>query len=83
VAITFTSRQFNRDPSGVKRAALSGPVFITDRDKPSLVVLSIEQYERLTGREPSLLDLLMPGDGHDFEFEPPKAQLASRPEELD
>lgn len=83
MTVTFTSRQFNRDPGGVKRAAMAGPVFITDRDKPSLVVLSIEQYERLAGRGRSLLDVLMPEDDQDFAFEPPKAQLVSRPAELD
>ena len=58
---TFTSREFNRDPGSVKRAALSGPVFITDRDRPSLVVLAMRDYERLTGGGRSLLDVLMPG----------------------
>jgi prevent-host-death family protein len=80
---TFTSREFNRDPGSIKRAALSGPVFITDRNKPSLVVMAIKDYERLAGRGMSLLDVLMPDDDQDFDFEPPKAHLASRPAELD
>lgn len=80
---TFTSRDFNRDPGRVKRAAMSGPVFITDRNRPSLVVMAIKDYERLAGRGISLLDLLMPDDGQDFDFEPPKAELRSRPLDLD
>jgi hypothetical protein len=32
---------------------------------------------------PSLLEALTPGDDHDFEFEPPKAQLISRPANFD
>jgi len=81
--VTFTSREFNRDPGSIKRAALSGPVFITDRNKPSLVVLAIKDYERLAGRGTSLLDVLMPDDDQDFDFEPPRAHIAGRPAELD
>lgn len=80
---TFTSRDFNRDPGSIKRAAQSGPVFITDRNKPSLVVLAIRDYERLAGRGMSLLDLLMPGDDQDFDFEPPRAGIAARAADLD
>lgn len=80
---TFTSREFNRDPAGIKRAALSGPVFITDRNKPSLVVLTIKDYERLAGRGLSLLDILTPDDDQDFDFEPPKAGVAARVVEWD
>lgn len=80
---TFTSREFNRDPGSIKRAAQFGPVFITDRNKPSLVVLAIRDYERLAGHGASLFDLLMPDDDQDFDFDPPKAQIASRPAELD
>ena len=80
---TYNSRDFNRDPGSIKRAALSGPVFITDRNKPALVVLAIKDYERLAGRGTSLFDLLMPSDDQDFDFEPPKAQLTARPADLD
>lgn len=80
---TFTSRDFNRDPGSIKRAALSGPVFITDRNKPSLVVMAIKDYERLAGRGTSLLDVLMPDDEQDFDFEPPKARIAARVADLD
>src|SRR3546814_380022 len=79
---TFTSRDFNRDPGSIKRAALSGPVFITDRNKPSLVVLAIKDYERLAGHGLSLFDILMPGDDQDFDFEPAKARVRSRPAEI-
>ena len=83
MAVTFTSRDFNRDPGRIKRAALSGPVFITDRNKPSLVVLTIKDYERLACRGMSLLDVLMPDADQNFEFDPPKARIASRPAALD
>lgn len=83
MSATFTSRDFNRDPGSIKRAALSGPVFITDRNKPSLVVLAIKDYEQLAGRGRTLFDVLMPDDDQDFDFDPPRSGIASRPAELD
>jgi prevent-host-death family protein len=47
---TFTSRQYNQDASAVKRAAKDGPVIITERGKPALVLMSYAAYERLKGR---------------------------------
>ena len=79
----FTSREFNRDPASIKRAAMAGPVFITDRNRPSLVVMAMRDYEKLAGHGSSLLDLLMPDDDQDFDFDPPKARPLSRPAELD
>lgn len=38
-ATTMTSREFNQDTSRAKRAAESGPVFITDRGPPHSRVL--------------------------------------------
>jgi prevent-host-death family protein len=65
----LTSREFNQDTSA-KRAARRGPVFITDRGRPAHVLLTIEEYQRLTGGNMSLAEALaQPGDA-DFEFEP-------------
>jgi prevent-host-death family protein len=83
MTMTFTSRDFNRDPGRIKRAAQAGPVFITDRNQPSLVVLAIQDYARLAGRGGTLFDLLLPDDEQDFAFEPPKAQPAARPTDLE
>jgi prevent-host-death family protein len=59
---TLTSREFNQDTSRAKRAADEGPVFITDRGTPAHVLLSIDDYRRLTSEEPTIGDLLaMPG----------------------
>lgn len=59
---TFTSRDFNREPGHIKRAAANGPVFVTDRGKPSIVVLSHADYQRLSAANGSLLEALaMPG----------------------
>lgn len=60
---TLSSRQFNQHTSEAKKAAGKGPVFITDRSRPAYVLLSIEDYQRLTGGQQKIADLLaMPGD---------------------
>ncbi len=41
----FTSREFNQDTSRAKREARNGPVFITDRGKPTHVLMTIETYD--------------------------------------
>ncbi len=38
---TLSSRQFNQDTSGAKKAANRGPVFITDRGRPAHVLLTM------------------------------------------
>ncbi len=55
---TLSSREFNQDISRAKDAAAEGPVFITDRGKPALVLLCIEEYQRLTGARGSIVDSL-------------------------
>ena len=76
---TLSSREFNQDTSGAKRAAADGPVFITDRGVPAHVLLTIEDYRRLSGDEPSIADLLgMPGAA-DIEFDPPRMNLVTKP----
>jgi len=60
---TMTSREFNQHASDAKKAALKGPVFITDRGRPAHVLLSIDEYRRLTGQQMSLADALAQEDG--------------------
>ena len=70
---TLSSREFNQDASGAKRAAKKGPVFITDRGKPAHVLLSIEDYRRLAGSGGSIIDLLSLEGAGDIAFDPPRA----------
>ena len=71
---TVSSRDFTRDVSGAKRAALEGPVFITDRGRPAFALLRIEDYYRITSQdEPSLLEVMDAITGSDtVDFDPPK-----------
>jgi len=53
-----SSRDFNQDVSHAKRAARIEPVFITDRGKPTHVLMSIENFKHLTGQTETMVDLL-------------------------
>lgn len=76
---TLSSREFSQRASEAKRAANNGPVFITEEGRPTHVLMSIENYQRLTGYRRNIADALaMPGMA-DIEFEPPCATVKSRP----
>jgi hypothetical protein len=79
---TFSSREFNHDTSGAKNAAKSGPDFITDRGRPSHVLLTIEDYRKLTQSGATIADLLaMPGV-EDIDFDPPRSGDGPQPADL-
>jgi PHD/YefM family antitoxin component YafN of YafNO toxin-antitoxin module len=71
MSITISSRKFNQDASGAKKATKQGPVFIADRGHTAHVLLSFEDYEKLAGGL-SLLDAIAQTGGADFDFEPSK-----------
>ena len=79
---TLSSRELNQDIGRAKRAARRGPVIITDRGRPSHVLLSIEQYQRLTGARRDLVAALaMPGLA-EIDFAPEPARIEGRPADL-
>ena len=55
---SFSSREFNQDVSQAKRVALHEPVFVTDRGKPTHVLMSIEAYRNLMGKPDTQADML-------------------------
>jgi hypothetical protein len=59
---SFTSREFNQDVSSAKRIAREEPLFVTDRGKPTHVLLSIETYRQLVGKPDTIADLLAATD---------------------
>lgn len=76
---TLSSREFNQDTGRAKKAASEGPVFITDRGKPAHVLLSIEEYQRITGSRRSLVDALgWPAGVEDIEIEFPHFRELAR-----
>lgn len=68
---TISSRDFNHDVSMAKRAALNGPVFITDRGHIAHVLLAIEEYKKITAKQESIVDLLAMPDIATIDFEVP------------
>jgi prevent-host-death family protein len=76
---TLSSREFNQDTSRAKKAAADGPVFITDRGKPAHVLLSIADYQRLTGQHRNIIEALsMPGLS-EIEVTFPRSHELARP----
>lgn len=59
------SREFNQDVSAAKRIAQSEPVLITDRGKPTHVLMSIDAFRRFSGQQDSIVDLLAVPPGGD------------------
>jgi prevent-host-death family protein len=68
---TLSSREFNQDASRAKKAAKRGPVFITDRGRPAHVLLTIEEYRRITNKQENIVDLLSMPEAVEVDFEPP------------
>ena len=70
---TLSSREFNQNTSSV---------IIADRGGPAHVLLTIDAYRKLTGKEASIVDLLaMPG-AEQVDFEPGRAEGLFRTADL-
>jgi len=69
---TLSSREFNQDAGRAKKAAQAGPVFITDRGRPAHVLLTFDEYKKISRGHAKIADLLaMPGI-EDIELEVPQ-----------
>ena len=86
--ITMTAREFNQDTARAKRLALNNPVLITDRGKPSHVLLDVTEYESILAqlRQSSnitLADALAMPDDEYIEFEPVRLQVKFKVPDLE
>ena len=77
----ISAREFNRDVSAAKRAALEQPVVITDRGEPSHVLLSIDDYRRLSDSGVGWVASLQMMD-EDIDFDPLRVEFAPRSVDL-
>ena len=67
----------------VKKDSDTGPIFITDRGKPSHVLLSIDDYNRLVGEQENIVSMLGMKEVADIDFEAPKSDAEFyKPEEF-
>ena len=80
---TVPSRDFSRDLGAAKRLTATGPVFITDRGKPTFALLKIEDYYKLSGKtSASIVELLaLPGD--EIAFNQPRVDIQLQVPEFD
>jgi hypothetical protein len=72
------SREFNQDVSAAKRLARLEPLFVTDRGRPTHVLMSIQTFRQMTGQRESIVDLLAMPALPDAEIGP--AERWDRPE---
>jgi hypothetical protein len=63
--------------------AWPAPVIITDRGHAAHVFLTMEEYERLSAAQGSILELLAMPEVAGMEFEPGKAKLSIKPAEFE
>ncbi|MDT0202207.1 type II toxin-antitoxin system Phd/YefM family antitoxin [Nocardioides sp. AE5] len=66
---TVTAAEFNQRPSRVKRAAAEHPVIITEHNRPSFVLMTYVEFERLQGAPDNLASWLEMEDDVDFDIE--------------
>ena len=76
---TLTSREFNQDRGRAKRAAAEGPVVVTDRGRPALVLVTYADWLKLSGRSTTIAEALSGTiEAAEIEFDPaPDRTLAS------
>ena len=51
---TFKSQDMQRNCATLQEAAIAEPVIITYHDRPRLVLMSMEEFDRLRGRQKSV-----------------------------
>ena len=71
---TITSREFEQDVSEAKRRTAEGPVIITDRGRPTHVLLTIESYLKITDKEGTIVELLAMTQAAEIDFDPPRLE---------
>ena len=79
--ITMSSREFNHDIGKAKRTSHTNPVIITERGKPTHVLLSYEEYQQIITTQPKITDLL--SLAVDIDFEPTKVVIQSKAVDFD
>lgn len=75
MSTTITSRDFNRDVSAAKRAAEQGPVTITDHGRRSHVLLTADEFDRLTGRQEPMGDRLWRDQDPSIDLDLPERRI--------
>lgn len=72
----------NQLSSVVKKAADEGPQIISVRGKPAAIVLSMDEYNRLTKPKTSLVDFFKSSPLHDMDLDIERSKELPREVEL-
>jgi prevent-host-death family protein len=75
---TLSSREVNQDFGRAKKATASGPVIITDRGRPSHILLDVETYRRLSEPQESVIEGLACDDTVDLDDYIPNRSFPTR-----
>ncbi|BCX80956.1 hypothetical protein MIT9_P0534 [Methylomarinovum caldicuralii] len=68
----LSSREFNHNPGKAKQSAAQGAVVITDRGRPTHVLLTWADYRRLVQRQSRLAAALGMEEAEPIDFESPR-----------
>lgn len=71
MSATVTSREFDCVVGAAMRAAEQGPVMVIDHGRAAHVLLTVEEFERLSGTPELMGDRLRTGQDHGDEFDLP------------
>ncbi|MCT1601125.1 type II toxin-antitoxin system Phd/YefM family antitoxin [Kocuria sp. p3-SID1433] len=71
MSTAVTSRDFDCDVGAAMRAAEQGPVMVIDHGWATHVLLTVEEFERLSGTPELMGDRLRTGQDHGVEFDLP------------
>jgi hypothetical protein len=66
---TVSIEELRRVADEVGEAPDNGPVYVTRPGKLPLVLLTVNEYRKLSGRQESIVDLPTKSEGHDLEFD--------------
>lgn len=75
---TISSRSFNQQVSAAKKLAEKGPVYITDRGEPAHVLMTFQEYKKLTGTRRNIQDALSMAGVADIDFDPQRVNIDFR-----
>jgi PHD/YefM family antitoxin component YafN of YafNO toxin-antitoxin module len=81
----ITSREFAAEPLKVKQLARTGPVVVTNRGQPELVIVRYERWRALVPQEvpEDLLEALGNEGADEIDLAAPRAEVTPRPVDLD
>lgn len=72
---TVTSHRFRGDVPAAMRAAERGPVVITDHGRPSHVLLTVEEFDRITGEQCLMGDVFWREQDPAFDTDLPQRRI--------